>query len=58
MFFTNKEGVHGTQQIGTAKIMQVEKLEAFKEFKLEAVAGLKYIDGRWIDLIKWKDWKK
>jgi hypothetical protein len=36
----------------------VEDSEGFKEFKVEAVAGWKYVEGGWRNLIKLKHWQK
>jgi hypothetical protein len=57
-FFTRNEGVHSTREISTPSTAEEEESEEFKEFKEEAVAGRKYIEGRWMYLIKWKDWEK
>jgi hypothetical protein len=57
-FFTRNAGVHGTREISTPSTAQEEELEEFEEFEVESVAGRKYIEGRWMYLIKWKDWEK
>jgi len=57
-FFTHNEGVHGTQEISTPSTAQVEESEEFEEYEVEAVAGWKYIAGRWMNVGKWKDWEK
>jgi len=57
-FFTRNEGVHGTREISTPSTTQWEESEQFEEFEVEAVAGRKYIEGRWMYLIKWKDREK
>jgi len=56
--FTRNEGVHGPREISRPSTTQEEESEEFEEFKVEAVAGRKYIEGRWMYLIKWKDWEK
>jgi len=33
---------------------QQNKLQNFEQFEVEAVAGRKYIEERWISLVKWK----
>jgi len=57
-FSTHNGGVHGTREISTPSTAQEEESEEFEEFEVEAVAGRKYIEGRWMYLIKWKDWEK
>jgi hypothetical protein len=57
-FFTRNEGVHGTREISTPSSAQAKESEEFEEFEVEAVAGRKSIEGRWMYLIKWKDWEK
>jgi len=57
-FFTRNEGVHGTQGISTPSTAQEEESEEFEEYEVEAVAGWKYIAGRWMYVGKWNDWEK
>ena len=35
-----------------------EESEDFEEFKVEAVAGQKYVERQCMHLVKWKDWEK
>jgi len=56
-FFTLNERVHRTREISTASTTQEEVSEEFEEFEVEALAGRKYIAGRWMYLVKWKDWE-
>jgi hypothetical protein len=52
------KAVHGTREISTPRATQEEESDEFEEFEEEAVAGRKYIEGRWMYLVKWKDWEK
>jgi hypothetical protein len=51
-------GIHGARNMSTPSIAQEAESEKFEEFKVEAVAGRKYIQGRWMYLVKWRDWQK
>jgi hypothetical protein len=57
-FFTGNEGIRGPREISTPRTTQEVESEEFEVFEVEAVAGRKYIEGRWIYLIKWKNWEK
>jgi len=46
--FTRNKGVHSSRDICSPNTTQDDKSDEFKEFKADAVAGWKYIEGRWI----------
>jgi len=58
MFFTRNEGVHGTWEFSISSTTQKKESEEFEEFEVEPVAGRKYIEGRSMRLVEWKDWEK
>ena len=55
-FFTRNEGIPGTREISTPSTAHNKESEEFEESMVEAVAGRKYIAGRWMYLVMWKDW--
>jgi hypothetical protein len=44
--------------MSTAISAQQEESEEFEEFEVAAVAAQTYIEGKWMDLMKWKDGEK
>jgi hypothetical protein len=51
MFFTRKEDEHSTRKIWMVNTTPVEESEEFEEYEVETVAGRKYMEGRFMDLI-------